>query len=959
MKALEEEAKKAAKSPERSAAAPADDDDDEDEEEETDNPLRADRTQLRKLYEALDKAQDMKRKIAMGRVKKPSPPQLMLANQFDMLTKAVATEEARIEEEEKRLRREAGLPEVEEVELTPEEARLAEVEEEMKAAAEKMDFAEAARLKAIFDRLKAGLPEEEEVVVEPEPEVEEAPAVEAEPEAEPEAEAAPAEEEEKAEEKVVEPEPEVEEEPAPVEEEKVEEPEPEPEPEPVVVKKEKPKPLTPDHPDYAKGLTIVRNKASPKAGEAAAAGGGGGGGVSLDTYQLDLDTAPKVSFDELMSQAKKKQAVTEPFAVTYGKHEALPAARPKASSREGILVAQAKKRLMKDILDLQESPLYNVKADHEDLFSWHVNVSPTDGPYAGYVLHFVVYFPDSYPMEPPTVRCCSPISHPCVENTHRCAQEVCLHVNERSEPKKDNGYKGWCPAYSARTVLTHLASMFDRSYFGDRKAAAKRLPQDLLAVQNFVCRDTGHSQASPVPAVPCFNGPFTDMPKVLSVQGGMVWSGEAERCGHYWQHNYSGAGRHYFRSVLGYRGESEGWWALGWSTPEGDLVEPGHDEFTWVFEPSKGQIIHNGTVIETGVTAKPGDAVDCIVDLDAGVASFAVNGVALEQTFTGLDASVLYHPLFCLGAQSGVELVFVPDAAALPADSLPVATPPARDEEAKEEPLRCAVTKEGMEDNVVLGVGLRVTRKEHEVVALAADADLVSEEAFTKGNFRKGLREAHTLEAFLPLLLDAAHAERSLPLLEKAMAGVLRNPRASLPSYYKPPFKAANVNVVMPLLLTGVVDELLKQLGAGRAPKEHAIQHAMFLFSHIVHGYKALAAKHSAVADDANKRLAAPESLDPVGLCIGVLVPEAETLFTGLLKKTLSGADSLEKAFKERKQELKRLVAAETFRSMFVDSDEQDMSAAAGVPTVDQTDLLRRTCAALASAKTCLDVCVF
>eukprot|EP00754_Rhynchopus_humris_P007801 Rhum_TRINITY_DN13573_c1_g2::Rhum_TRINITY_DN13573_c1_g2_i1::g.60677::m.60677 len=208
VKALEDEAKKAAKSPERAAAAPADDgDDEEDDDEETDNPLRADRTQLRKLYEALDKAQDMKRKIAMGRVKKPSPPQQMLANQFDMLTKAVATEEARIEEEEKRLRREAGLPEVEEVELTPEEARLAEVEEEMKAAAEKMDFAEAARLKAIFDRLKAGLPEEEEAVEEPEPEVE--PEVEAEPEVEPEAEAAPAEEEEKAEEEPV-PEPEVE-----------------------------------------------------------------------------------------------------------------------------------------------------------------------------------------------------------------------------------------------------------------------------------------------------------------------------------------------------------------------------------------------------------------------------------------------------------------------------------------------------------------------------------------------------------------------------------------------------------------------------------------------------------------------------------------------------------------------------------------------------------------------------
>jgi ubiquitin-conjugating enzyme E2 A len=86
-------------------------------------------------------------------------------------------------------------------------------------------------------------------------------------------------------------------------------------------------------------------------------------------------------------------------------------------------LTMATRRLMKDLQEVKESPLFNVVGEPEEgnLFVWHVNIRSSEGeeleeqeanPLTGAVFHLILEFPSSFPAEGPTVHLCTPLPHP-------------------------------------------------------------------------------------------------------------------------------------------------------------------------------------------------------------------------------------------------------------------------------------------------------------------------------------------------------------------------------------------------------------------------------------------------------------------------------------------------------------------------------------------------------------------
>lgn len=79
------------------------------------------------------------------------------------------------------------------------------------------------------------------------------------------------------------------------------------------------------------------------------------------------------------------------------------------------------RRLMKDLQEVKESPLFNVvgEPDQDNLFKWHVNIRSSESdelhgsPLAGAVFHLILEFDEnSFPICGPNVFLCTPLPHP-------------------------------------------------------------------------------------------------------------------------------------------------------------------------------------------------------------------------------------------------------------------------------------------------------------------------------------------------------------------------------------------------------------------------------------------------------------------------------------------------------------------------------------------------------------------
>lgn len=123
-----------------------------------------------------------------------------------------------------------------------------------------------------------------------------------------------------------------------------------------------------------------------------------------------------------------------------------------------------RRRLFRDWkeLEAQKDELTTVTAmPTSDMFVWHCNLRPDDGPFSGTVFHLVLRFPWDYPTSPPRVKLCTFLEHPNVYNDW-----ICLDMLQPRYTNKP--FQGWTSAYSVSSILLQLQSFL----------FAENIPQD-------------------------------------------------------------------------------------------------------------------------------------------------------------------------------------------------------------------------------------------------------------------------------------------------------------------------------------------------------------------------------------------------------------------------------------------------------------------------------------------------
>jgi len=75
---------------------------------------------------------------------------------------------------------------------------------------------------------------------------------------------------------------------------------------------------------------------------------------------------------------------------------------PELHNREKVLVQY---RLLKDFDDLRRRgiPGIDVRVMEDNIYEWHVTMSPISGHFSGLRIHMVLLLPEDYPRKPPKV----------------------------------------------------------------------------------------------------------------------------------------------------------------------------------------------------------------------------------------------------------------------------------------------------------------------------------------------------------------------------------------------------------------------------------------------------------------------------------------------------------------------------------------------------------------------------
>jgi len=117
----------------------------------------------------------------------------------------------------------------------------------------------------------------------------------------------------------------------------------------------------------------------------------------------------------------------------------------------------ALKRLYRDWKELEiekeNSDLTTITAlPTINIFVWHCNLRPDDGPFRGTIVHLILKFPSNYPKSPPNVQLCTTLlGHPNVYEDWICLDMI-------QEAYTSRPYAGWTSAYSVLSILLQLQS---------------------------------------------------------------------------------------------------------------------------------------------------------------------------------------------------------------------------------------------------------------------------------------------------------------------------------------------------------------------------------------------------------------------------------------------------------------------------------------------------------------------
>ena len=103
--------------------------------------------------------------------------------------------------------------------------------------------------------------------------------------------------------------------------------------------------------------------------------------------------------------------------------EAKEAERQAKLSGSGPTLSPAKRRLQKDITDIDRSSNYEIQIG-EDMMNFQLIVKPKEGYYKSAVIPFSFSVNENYPHEPPKVKCTKKLYHPNID----LQGNVCLNI---------------------------------------------------------------------------------------------------------------------------------------------------------------------------------------------------------------------------------------------------------------------------------------------------------------------------------------------------------------------------------------------------------------------------------------------------------------------------------------------------------------------------------------------------
>ncbi len=156
-------------------------------------------------------------------------------------------------------------------------------------------------------------------------------------------------------------------------------------------------------------------------------------------------------------------------------------------------------RLSRDLRFVEKNPVDGAACepvDGDELRVWHGNVLLGSGDdEAAY--HFVITFPDTYPVAAPSVRFATPVPHPNVLANGIFCTEL-LGNSQWAVDALPGAFSGWSSAYSPFAVLLSLVSMRDElldnhNGVGPGEGAAR--------ARNHSCQQCGHRKGHEWPSI--------------------------------------------------------------------------------------------------------------------------------------------------------------------------------------------------------------------------------------------------------------------------------------------------------------------------------------------------------------------------------------------------------------------------------------------------------------------------
>lgn len=157
-------------------------------------------------------------------------------------------------------------------------------------------------------------------------------------------------------------------------------------------------------------------------------------------------------------------------------------------------------RLTQDLKELKNYPLVGANAApiKNNIGIWHCNIlAPESSAYAGTILHFVLEFPENYPVNPPHAYFVTPIKYKggATLTDTKGRTVVCLDLFGNfkfvhTEWGNDGQASGWSSSYSVSSILVNLQAVLMGDYLSSNSTDIEFTRGKSLELS---CKDCGHN----------------------------------------------------------------------------------------------------------------------------------------------------------------------------------------------------------------------------------------------------------------------------------------------------------------------------------------------------------------------------------------------------------------------------------------------------------------------------------